>query len=138
MRALIIVAASVCAAGLFLGSTPAKAQASSVESQFRAIEEELFLTATSRHEEDIAQGAQTAVFFQVEPGREVMVVGVCDEQCSDINLYVRDPNGNEVGRDVGADDVPVVVIPAGRGGQYTFQIEMARCSGRCHWGVRVY
>lgn len=138
MREWFIVAAAVCAVGFSLGGTPAKAQASSVASQFKSIEEEMFLTATSRYEDDMAQGAQTAVFFQVEPGREAVVVGVCDELCSDINLYVRDPNGNEVGRDVGADDVPVVTVPAGRGGQYTYQIEMARCSGRCHWGVRVY
>ena len=42
----------------------------------------------------------------LEEAGPVALIGVCDENCSDVDLIVRDPSGREVGRDFEDDDIP--------------------------------
>jgi len=67
------------------------------------------------------------------------VLGACDTNCRDVDLYVMDPSGQEIGRDVLTDDYPVVEIPNAQDGTYTVRIGMPDCGAdECLSAARVY
>ena len=49
-----------------------------------------------------------SVSLSLEGGFEYVMHGVCDGDCDDIDLRLRDSNGNEVDVDVLVDDQPIV------------------------------
>lgn len=65
-----------------------------------------------------------------------VVVGVCDQDCSDVDLEVKE-GSKVIGSDDEADDEPVVRIP--RGGRYSIKVSMYRCSSEpCYFGFAVF
>ena len=44
------------------------------------------------------------------PGTSYAFMGVCDEDCHDIDLRLYDPDGDEVDSDVRVDDWPIVSV----------------------------
>jgi hypothetical protein len=132
-------AAAAVALAILIG--PAVAQDASgagiVTAQLDAATNELGLTPGARVTGRLA-GSRSQMTTIQAPGGEVYFIGACDENCSDLDLVVRDAAGNEVGSDYEPDDAPMVVIPAGSGGRYTFEVQMATCSSNCNWGVRSY
>lgn len=79
--------------------------------------------------------------FDVElgAGDTVRVIGACDTNCTDVDLYVTGPDGVEIGRDVLTDDYPIVDIPDTAGGVYTIRIAMPGCSAEaCIGAARLY
>jgi hypothetical protein len=119
---------------------PAVAQDASgaavVTAQLDAVTYELGLTPGARVTGRLAQNRSQMTNIQA-PGGEVYFIGACDENCSDLDLIVRDSSGREVGRDLEPDDVPIVVFQA-TAGTYTVEVSMAGCSANCHWGVGVF
>jgi hypothetical protein len=72
-------------------------------------------------------------------GRRYRLFGVCDNDCSDMDLRLIDPSGQTVAEDVETDDVPIVAHTAQRTGSYRVQVIMARCSvSPCRYGVSLY
>lgn len=59
---------------------------------------------------------------------EYMVIGVCDIDCSDLDLSVYGPESDIVAIDVELDDRPVVGFDVNRPGTYDVQVYMASCS----------
>lgn len=98
---------------------------------------ELGLTPGARVSGQLAQGGSQMANIEA-PGGTVYFLGVCDENCRDLDMIVRDPSGTEVGRDFGLDDVPMVVLERAVAGVYTVEMSMPGCDGRCHWGVGVF
>lgn len=85
--------------------------------------------------------AGDAYDFEVELGQgdTVRVLGACDANCSDVDLYVTGPDGAEIGSDTLLDDYPVVEIPNTAGGVYTIRIAMPGCSAdTCIGAARLY
>ena len=77
--------------------------------------------------------------FRLEAGKSYMVIGMCDNACSDLDLAAGDPSGKNIGSDVADDDTPVVAIEATASGNYTIRVAMTGCTAaRCFYGVRVY
>jgi len=80
-----------------------------------------------------------SVTLSLQSGTDYMLVGVCDQDCSDLDLRLRDPNGNEVDEDIELDDTPIVSITPSRPGDYSLQVIMVSCSTEpCFYGVGVY
>jgi len=76
---------------------------------------------------------------RLDGGRSYRVLGACDTNCRDVDLYVMDPSGQEIGRDVLTDDYPVVEIPNAQDGTYTVRIGMPDCGAdECLSAARVY
>jgi plastocyanin len=87
----------------------------------------------------LGQGATQDLTFQLSAASTLAIVGVCDESCSDLDLAVFGPNGNELGSDVLEDDAPIVKLDNVRAGTYRVRVTMAACSGSsCGFGVRVF
>lgn len=72
-------------------------------------------------------------------GQQIRIVGVCDENCSDLDLRVRDPSGALLAFDTRGNDQPVIDLRAGTYGQHTIEVDMANCDApRCRYAVNVY
>lgn len=87
----------------------------------------------------LPSGSSTLVDVNLTAGHRYRFFGVCDNDCSDLDLRLVDPSGSSVAEDVAADDVPIVVHTARRSGQYRVQVIMTRCSASpCRYGVSLY
>lgn len=76
--------------------------------------------------------------FPLNAGEEYFVMAACDEDCSDVDLYVR-IDGDIVASDATADDVPVVRFRAAKSGTHQIEVEMFECSNEpCFWGLSIF
>ena len=83
--------------------------------------------------------AQEGVLLQLAAGGHFAILGVCDNDCTDVDLRVYDPMGNMLGEDILVDDHPVVEFIAPSTGQYRVNVIMATCNTNpCYYGVQVY
>lgn len=76
--------------------------------------------------------------FNAVAGRSYIVIGVCDEGCTDLDLGVYNGAGTVMGSDVEEDDTPAVIFEAGETGRHQITVLMAVCAARCNYGVKVY
>lgn len=71
-------------------------------------------------------------------GREYRIVGRCDGDCDDLDLFV-ERNGILFGSDIDPDAFPYVDIQPRRTGTYTVSARMVNCTtGPCRYGVSVF
>ena len=85
------------------------------------------------------QGADEEFELSLEGGKEYVIVGFCDGDCTDVDLVLTSASGAEVDSDVAADDYPVVMVEPGRSGTYNLKVVMAACSVEpCFYGVGVF
>lgn len=84
-------------------------------------------------------GGKERFTLPVESGVSYKILGICDNDCSDVDLRLFNMNGQNIGEDVTDDDVPIVELqPTGTG---TLQLEahMVTCSNApCYHAVEVY
>lgn len=82
---------------------------------------------------------QESVLINLNAGIQYALLGVCDNDCRDVDLRVYDPLGNMLGEDVATDDTPVVEFVAATTGQYRVSVIMAACNQNpCYYGVQVF
>jgi hypothetical protein len=64
------------------------------------------------------------------------VVGLCDNNCSDMDLELIDASGKIVASDLEKDDFPIV---DGQGGDYSLLVKMVKCNtATCSYELRVW
>jgi hypothetical protein len=86
----------------------------------------------------LAGGASRDISVQLAAAEVLAFVAVCDQACSDLDLTVFGPDGNEVGSDVLPDDAPIVRADNARAGTYRVRVTMATCSAAtCEFGMRI-
>jgi hypothetical protein len=84
-------------------------------------------------------GSSELIELQLDAGVQYVILGVCDADCSDLDLVLRDRSGSVVDSDYQVDDVPVVAVQPRQTGIYTVEVSMASCSQEpCRYGVGVY
>ncbi|WP_407539561.1 hypothetical protein Q0M94_15490 [Deinococcus radiomollis] len=85
-------------------------------------------------------GDYTTVTYTLLKGNSYKIVGACDNQCSNLDLELRDDNGNLIERDNASDDIPIVEVTPRRDGKFTLKVIMSDCSSSagCVYGVDVY
>lgn len=82
-------------------------------------------------------GAITRFKISFAGGGQLQIVGVCDNDCSDIDAHLYDSNGNEVAKDVEKDDAPIVGTTTA--GTYTVQLDMITCKAApCGFAMKAY
>jgi hypothetical protein len=87
----------------------------------------------------LREGEDDAFTGTFRDGWEYRIVSFCDEDCSDVDLYLRDGYGDEVDSDVSTNDVPIIECRPSRTGDYTVQLSMYECSAEpCYFGVGVF
>lgn len=72
-------------------------------------------------------------------GARYVIVGACDQDCTDVDLKVFGPDGTELDSDLETDDRPVLEFVAPATGQFRVEVLMPTCStSPCFWGFQVY
>lgn len=67
-----------------------------------------------------------------------VVVGFCDNGCTDLDLSLKTIFGELLTEDVAPDDRPILGFQI-EAGLYWLEVTMAQCDpSPCHWGVGVY
>lgn len=77
--------------------------------------------------------------FYFEGGYDYKLVGVCDEDCDDIDMAIYDDKGRLLDEDVLDDDFPIVDLTNARSGSYTVELDMYSCSVEpCYFGFAIF
>jgi hypothetical protein len=85
------------------------------------------------------EGATQAFTIPLQSRRVYALVGACDRDCTDLDFRLFDPNGQEVGSDLAADDAPMVRLRAGPAGRYRLEVIMVTCATNpCAFALNVY
>ena len=142
----VVLVPALLAAAALAATTPAAAQ-NSYQQQIRA--------QLGRHSASVLQHGYVAdrepVYGSLNDddndqkavtltaGRRYVVIGVCDEDCSDIDLRLFAPDGTKIIEDIETDDYPTIQFTAPVTGTYRLSVEMATCrTNPCYWGAQVY
>jgi hypothetical protein len=81
----------------------------------------------------------TDVTMRLELGTQYAIMGVCDNDCSDIDLTLYDAAGNQIDQDIAADDYPLVEVTPRRSATYRVRVTMADCSAEpCRYGLGTF
>jgi hypothetical protein len=65
------------------------------------------------------------------------LVGLCDNNCSDMDLELLDASGKIVGSDLEKDDFPMIAVT--QSGDYSLLVKMVKCnSASCNYQLRVW
>ncbi len=84
-------------------------------------------------------GGSVGLELTLQAGTPYMVVGVCDADCSDMDLALADVSGNILVQDEAEDDVPVLEFTAPPGGAAMLLVSMYACSVEpCAFAYKVY
>ncbi|MGH7481643.1 MAG: hypothetical protein ACRELV_05765, partial [Longimicrobiales bacterium] len=74
-----------------------------------------------------------------EVGATIVLIGVCDIDCTDLDLGVYDLDGQEIDSDVEVDDRPVVEFEVTEPGEFEVIAYMATCSREpCGFAVQAF
>ena len=88
---------------------------------------------------DLRQGQDEAFELELEGGKTYIIVGVCDGDCSDLDMALTTAGGDDVDSDYELDDVPMVMVEVARNATYNLTVRMAACSVEpCGFGVGVF
>jgi len=87
----------------------------------------------------LLQGQSWNVPAQLVAGYEYRVLGVCDQNCRDMDVAIYDESGATVAQDNANDDHPVVAVAPAANGQFTIQAQMFQCSAQpCYYALILY
>jgi len=77
--------------------------------------------------------------IDLDGGMSYAIVGVCDNDCDDLDLRLFNDQGEEVDSDTKTDDVPIVVAAPRKDAKYRVKVIMASCkTSPCWYGIGVY
>lgn len=79
------------------------------------------------------------LILTLDAGRRYALVGVCDRDCSDLDLVLYDEDGYIVDSDTEPDDTPIVSVTPRETARYRLHVMMASCAVQpCYYGVGVF
>jgi hypothetical protein len=72
-------------------------------------------------------------------GTLYLFAGVCDEDCTDLDIKIFDTSGKEIASDATVDSLPTVIVKPTATGNYTVEIKMYKCGKfPCWYGLGVF
>ena len=141
LRALAVLALLACApTALSAQIEPLDPFQRTVHRQLRHFAEELeVLDMThSIYLSELGNASSETVTVDLEGGVNYLILGVCDEDCSDLDLELFQGT-TPISEDLAADDYPVVTVEPTTSRTYRLRVTMAACStAPCRFGVAVY
>jgi len=85
------------------------------------------------------QGENGWVWVTLVKGRSYKIVGVCDEDCYDLDLSLYSDSGEPIIANHEGDDLPALTLRAPYSGSYIVKAPMASCPiGPCKYGLAVF
>ena len=87
----------------------------------------------------INEGEERNYTFSLTRGRDYLLAGACDNDCSDIDFWLYDNNDNLIDSDTATDDIPQVRVTPARNGTFRLRIRMHACStDPCYAGFGMF
>jgi hypothetical protein len=87
----------------------------------------------------LREGESEDLTITLHSGTTYAMVGVCDNDCTDIDFRLFDADDNEVDSDLKTDDYPLVKVTPGETMRYRLKIIMVTCkTSPCFYGVGVF
>jgi hypothetical protein len=91
------------------------------------------------HVGELRQNQEEDVTAELDRGRTYLIVGVCDNDCKDLDLRLLNASRQEIDRDIERDDYPAVGVEATRTEAFTVRAVMAACEKQpCRYGFGVF
>lgn len=141
MKLTVIALAAIGAALAF--AAPAHAQPGIVQMQLDSAAV-MFRSEGLTRQDDYAtgsldQGESEEFELSLDGGKQYVIVGFCDGDCSDMDLELTTSGGDAVDSDFAEDDYPVVMVEPSRSATYNLRVVIAACSAEpCYYGVGVF
>lgn len=141
MKLPVIALAAIGAALLF--AAPAAAQPAIIRTQLDSASVLMGNNGFSLQDDivsgDLRTGQDEEFELELEGGKTYIIMGVCDGDCTDLDMALTTAAGADVDSDYQDDDVPMVMVEVARGATYNLKVGMAACSVEpCAFGVAVY
>lgn len=77
--------------------------------------------------------------FSFTTGSDYVVTAACDNDCLDVDLFIRNEAGETVVSDTEADDYPILMFTPSVSGRYTIDVKMYDCSASyCYFGFGLF
>lgn len=87
----------------------------------------------------LPQGQYANVPVTLEVGGDYRIIGVCDQDCADMDLILYDENNNVVSQDNLQDATPIVSVAPNWTGPFTVQAVMHNCTVQpCYYALVLY
>ena len=130
------------AAALLLCAAPARGQdmvAAHLDSAAMMVGMQGFVPMGEAIRGSLPAGQQSEYQLRTERGMRYVILGVCDNACTDLDLALMNRRGLDVAVDRAADDVPVLSVLADESDRFWVRVEMAACAAEtCEYGVRIF
>jgi hypothetical protein len=135
--------AEPCAYGLGLFATSVDRFERQVREQLSQAAQKLgksgFTLTHHIHTSALKQNEDEDVTLELDRGHGYLIIGVCDNDCKDVDLRLFDAAGAQVDKDVERDDYPAVAVDVTSTQRYTVRASMAACSAApCRYGFGVF
>ena len=96
-------------------------------------------TAWSKQWKDLGTGDRKTFEIRLDADDAMSFLAICGEGCTNLDMRVTDPDGNEMGSDTKDDRYPIVGFRAPREGTYVVEIIMVACAAAsCPFGIKAY
>jgi len=83
--------------------------------------------------------ANESVMINLNSGVHYAFIGVCDNDCTDVDLQLFGGDGTKIAEDLDTDDTPVLQFIAPYTGQFRMRVLMPTCNTNpCYYGVQVF
>lgn len=87
----------------------------------------------------LRDGESGVVTLTLLAGKTYALIGVCDNDCVDLDLHLYDASDNEVASDTQTHDAPIVHVTPRETGPYQLKVVMTACkTSPCYYGMAVY
>lgn len=84
-------------------------------------------------------GQAETTTLELEGGYSYSFIGVCDQDCTDVDMRILDENDNVLVSDTKDNNLPILDRSPLRTEKYKVKIEMVRCNANpCYYGVGVF
>lgn len=131
---------------MYVGSHAASARDDFYEDQVRDQIRQAALTVFKRDDMThrpyfgkLLAGHSDTLTLQLRKGLDYAILGVCDEDCQDMDLKLYDENGNLIGTDEKPDSIPVVYVTPIWTGAFRLKVDIPDCrANRCTYGIAIF
>jgi hypothetical protein len=83
--------------------------------------------------------AEESIMVNLNAGTRYAFVGVCDNDCTDVDLQLFGGDGTKIAEDLDTDDKPVLQFTATYTGAHRMKVLMPTCNQNpCYYGVQIF
>lgn len=77
--------------------------------------------------------------LSLQQGVSYVIVGICDEDCGDMDLSLYDENNNLISTDEKRNSIPIVAVTPAWTGIFRLKVDMPNCSAPyCYFGIGLF